>query len=193
MVTAIESQGGLSTSIPSWSWASYKRRAREEARARAGVGRDGRFNAGSMPFPATTTVGWDTATGERRVINAAENDDLVARIARSLHELGVRRGDCVAGFLARRPASLAMPLAVWRLGAIYVPLFTSLGVDAIKVRMEDSGAQCVVTDTVNRVRFGEVEGLLPPIRVLVVDGRGHDGDASLAKYGFDLGGRNEAR
>jgi acetyl-CoA synthetase len=33
-----------------------------------------------------------------------------------------------------------MPLAIWRLGAVYLPLFTAFGPDAINHRVGDAGA-----------------------------------------------------
>lgn len=59
---------------------------------------------------------------------------------------GVGRGDCVAVLMAKSEELLVALLAIWRLGAVHVPLFTAFATPAIKLRMEASGARVVVVD-----------------------------------------------
>ena len=51
--------------------------------------------------------------------------DLSNRFANILHDLGIGQGDRVAGLLPRIPAILPAILGIWKIGALYVPLFTS--------------------------------------------------------------------
>lgn len=92
--------------------------------------------------------------------------DAATRLAGHLHQRGLRAGDRVAGLLPRTPALLVTILAVWRIGAVYQPLFTAFGPKAIEHRLRTAGTRLVITDTVQRSKLDEVP-LAPP--VLTVD------------------------
>ena len=89
---------------------------------------------------------------------------------------GVKPGDRVAGLMGRRPASFALPLALWRLGALYVPLFSGFRRDAIGVRLEDAGVTAVVTDPANRPSLGGIE---KGLTLFMVGGRPTSGEIDL--------------
>ena len=67
------------------------------------------------------------------------------RFASLLQTLGVGKGDCVAGFLPRIPETLVAMLGTWKVGAVYVPIFTGFGPDAIEFRVRHSGARVLCT------------------------------------------------
>jgi acetyl-CoA synthetase len=71
-------------------------------------------------------------------------------LACTLQEAGVRKGDHVAVLLPRSPVLVIALLAVWRCGAIYVPLFTALGPATIDYRISHCRARAVITDDENR-------------------------------------------
>jgi acetyl-CoA synthetase len=64
----------------------------------------------------------------------------------------VRKGDRVAGFLPRVPETLAIMLGAWKAGAVYVPIFTGFGPDAVAYRVRHSGARIVWTHHAHRAR-----------------------------------------
>ena len=64
----------------------------------------------------------------------------------ALIERGVLRGHRVGVLLSQSPLCAAAHIAIWRLGAISVPLFKLFRRDALKSRIEDSGLGVVVTD-----------------------------------------------
>ncbi|MGV9928636.1 AMP-binding protein [Nocardia rhamnosiphila] len=68
------------------------------------------------------------------------------RAAAVLAESGVRRGDRVATVMGKSADLVAVVLGIWRLGAVYVPLFTAFAGDAIGSRLADAGAVVVVAD-----------------------------------------------
>ena len=96
--------------MSSWDW--------QAAARRAGVGRDGSFNAGAIEIGHRRALVWKRAGGAVVPFSGTELQALSGRIASALERFGVRRGDRVAGLLGRRPESFALPLAVWRIGAI---------------------------------------------------------------------------
>jgi acetyl-CoA synthetase len=79
--------------------------------------------------------------------------DRSARLAGSLVELGVRVGDRVAVLMPKSPELLITVLAIWRSGAVHVPLFTAFGPDAVDYRIAHSDAVLVVTDAGNRAKI----------------------------------------
>jgi acetyl-CoA synthetase len=97
------------------------------------------------------------------------------RFAGALKSLGVGKGDRVATFLPKGPELLIASTAIWRLGAVQVPLFATFGERAVSYRLTHSGASVVVTHGTCRARvLGEGVGAL---RVITVEG---DGVAALS-------------
>lgn len=68
------------------------------------------------------------------------------RAAAALARHGVGPGDRVAGLLGKGPDLPALLLGIWRLGAVYVPLFTAFAASTVTDRVIESGARVVVTD-----------------------------------------------
>ncbi|MFJ8234230.1 AMP-binding protein [Ureibacillus sp. NPDC094379] len=73
--------------------------------------------------------------------------------ANVLKATGVTKGSRVAVLLPKGPELIISVLAIWRLGAIHVPLFTAFGPQAIFYRVENSGADIVITDASNRPKL----------------------------------------
>lgn len=63
--------------------------------------------------------------------------DRTARLAAGLHDLGVEAGDVVAVYLPMSAEAVISLLAVARLGAVFVPIFSGYGVDAVATRIEE--------------------------------------------------------
>lgn len=67
------------------------------------------------------------------------------RFAHVLRRLGVEPGDRVAGLMPRIPEALVAIIGTLKLGAIYVPVFTGFGPDAIRFRLDHCRAKILVT------------------------------------------------
>ena len=65
------------------------------------------------------------------------------RCANALAALGIGRGDRVAVLLPQRPETAIAHLAIYKLGAVAVPLFVQFGPDALEHRLADSGAKAL--------------------------------------------------
>ena len=152
----------------SWKW--------EDAARRLGAKRDGGFNAGCVSLTHSASVVWRSDSGIDEFISGETLQRFVGRIANVLSRGGVRRGDRVAGLMGRRPESFAVPLALWRLGAVYVPLFSGFRRDALRVRLEDSGVTAVVVDIANR---STLSGLEENRTLFLVGGRPSSGEVDL--------------
>ncbi|MBR0682839.1 AMP-binding protein [Roseomonas eburnea] len=94
-----------------------------------------------------------------------------ARFAHVLEAYGIGRGDRVAVLLPQGPEAALAHLAIYRLGAIAVPLFQLFGPDALEFRLRDSGAAAIITDDVGLARLAPVRERLGELRlVLNADG-----------------------
>src|SRR3954451_11370258 len=80
------------------------------------------------------------------------------RFAGVLRALGVGRGDRVATLLPKTPELVITTLALWRLGAAHVPLFTAFAPQAVAYRLDDSAAKVVVTASANRAKIAAAPG-----------------------------------
>ncbi|MET7773958.1 AMP-binding protein [Nocardia sp. NPDC005366] len=68
------------------------------------------------------------------------------RVAAVLADAGVGRGDRVATVMGKSTDLVAVALGIWRLGAVYTPLFTAFAREAVGSRLTDAGVVLVVAD-----------------------------------------------
>lgn len=68
------------------------------------------------------------------------------RLANALAAHGIARGDRVGILLPQCPEAVIAHLAIYRLGAIALPLFTLFGPEALAYRLNDSGAKAVISN-----------------------------------------------
>ncbi|GIU89078.1 MAG: hypothetical protein KatS3mg010_0177 [Acidimicrobiia bacterium] len=82
---------------------------------------------------------WEGEEGAVRSLTWTELRALTDRIAAGLAARGVGAGDAVGLFLPMLPETVAALLAVAKLGAIFLPIFSGYGADAVAVRLADAG------------------------------------------------------
>lgn len=92
--------------------------------------------------PALIWIGRD---GAHRCISYRELSEASSRLANVLRRHGVRPGDRVAGMMPRVPEALIAIIGAFKAGAIYVPMFTGFGPDAIRFRLDHSRTGFLVT------------------------------------------------
>jgi acetyl-CoA synthetase len=95
--------------------------------------------------PAQTAVAWEGEEGTTRAWSYRALKVTVQKCAAGLRALGVGKGDAVGLHLPMMPETAAVLLALARIGAVAVPLFTGYGPGAIAERLADVGAVCVFT------------------------------------------------
>lgn len=88
---------------------------------------------------------WVGENGDRLTYTYAELDEQVSRAAAGLRRLGVGAGDVVAIYLPNLPEAVVALLAVPKIGAIVLPLFSGFGAEAVVTRLNDAGAKVVIT------------------------------------------------
>jgi acetyl-CoA synthetase len=93
--------------------------------------------------------------------------DAAERLCGALRELGVAAGDRVAVVLPQRVETIIAHMAIYRLGAVAMPLSMLFGPDALEYRLQDSAAVVAVVDASVLARLGEVAPRCPALRTLV--------------------------
>lgn len=83
--------------------------------------------------------------GDRRAITYAELQREVSKAANALLDLGITKGDRVVIYLPVIPETIIITLAVARIGAIHSLVFGGFSADALRFRVEDTGAKLLVT------------------------------------------------
>jgi acetyl-CoA synthetase len=90
------------------------------------------------------------------------------RCANALAAMGVGPGDRVGVLLPQCPETAIAHLAIYKLGAVALPLFTQFGPDALEHRLGDSGARALITDGENLAKVPK--DLADLATILVVEG-----------------------
>lgn len=123
-------------------------------------------------------------SGDARTLTYGELGAVSRKVAAGLADLGVGPGDHVATLLDKSVEQLVTMVAIWRLGAVQVPLFTAFAAPAIAMRLEASAAAVVVCDEVQRPKLdgvvAEIGDRDPSWRIVTTGQRPPDGDVPFA-------------
>ena len=122
---------------------------------------------------------WHGRDGRRRRMSFDELADASARFAGILVNLGVAKGDRVAVVMPRVPETVIAMLGIWKAGAVYLPIFSAFGPDAIRVRLADAGAKVLVSHGDYRTSLDRLRGSVA--NIIVVDGA----DPAFGEIDFD--------
>jgi acetyl-CoA synthetase len=95
--------------------------------------------------PAALALLAEDEAGTTRRLTYGELEEIVERAAAGLRSIGVLRGTAVGLYLPLVTENAVALLACAKLGAIAVPLFSGFGAEAIRQRLEDSGATVLLT------------------------------------------------
>jgi acetyl-CoA synthetase len=95
--------------------------------------------------PDAPAVVWESEDGNVRTLTYAELRALTDRVAHGLRALGVRERDTVGIFMPMAPETVAAVMAAAKLGAIFVPIFSGFGPDAVATRLADAGTRVLIT------------------------------------------------
>ena len=83
--------------------------------------------------------------GDRRAVTYAQLQREVAQAANALEELGIEAGDRVVVYLPVLVETIAITLACARIGAVHSLVFGGFSAEALRFRVEDTGAKLLVT------------------------------------------------
>ncbi len=143
------------------------------ARYNIGVDACDRWAAAAPDRPAILEVaahgGVETVTYGH--LRAASN-----QLAQALERQGIGRGDRVAILLPQSREVAIAHIAVYKLGAVALPLAALFGADAIGYRLANAGAKAVITNAAGLARIRAIE-VPPESLALIVSTDGPDGTA----------------
>ncbi|HZD06012.1 MAG TPA: acyl-CoA synthetase, partial [Longimicrobiales bacterium] len=108
-------------------------------------------------------------TGGTREYTFGHLAELSNRLANALGGLGITKGDRVGVVLPQRVEAGLTHLAVYKLGAIALPLSGLFGPEALEYRLGDSEAKAVVTDARSLDKVAAVTEALGSVTVICVD------------------------
>ena len=95
------------------------------------------------------------------------------KLARALRCHGIMRGDRVAVLLPQMAEAVAAHVAIYKLGAIAVPLASLFGMDALGYRLTDSDCRAVITNAAGAAKVASIQPR-PPFLELVISTDGAD-------------------
>jgi acetyl-CoA synthetase len=92
-----------------------------------------------------TALIWESESGERAQYTYQELHTRVNACAHFLQQLGIAQGERIIVYMPMIPETIITLLALARLGAVHVVVFSGFSSMALKDRIEDVGAQFIVT------------------------------------------------
>lgn len=137
-------------------------------------------NADRAGYPA---LFYADATGRAASYNFGQLTQACCRFANALAALGIGRGDVVAIAAGQRPETAIAHMAIYRLGAIALPVSRLFGDDALRYRLDHAGARAIVAEKEIAGRLESIRKDLPALRHVIVGGgkaSGHRFDELIA-------------
>ena len=95
--------------------------------------------------PDAEAIVWEGEEGTTRTLTYAQLRAEADGLARLLEHRGVTAGDTVGIYLPMLPETAAAVMAVAKVGAVFVPIFSGYGAEAVRVRLEDAEAKALIT------------------------------------------------
>ncbi len=97
------------------------------------------------PLADRTALVWEGDDGEVRRSTFRELGADVDRLANALRDLGIGKGDRVGIYLPMLPETVVATLACGKIGAIFLPMFSGFGPEALASRLRDGEATLLIT------------------------------------------------
>jgi acetyl-CoA synthetase len=114
---------------------------------------------------------WEGKDGRRLTYTFADLARETSRFASFLTAHGLKKGDRVFFFLNRLPQLYIGVMGALKAGCVAGPLFSAFGPDAIRDRLQDSGAVLLVTEPSLKSRVDQVRQDLPELKTIVLVGK----------------------
>ncbi|HEX5370142.1 MAG TPA: AMP-binding protein, partial [Dehalococcoidia bacterium] len=110
---------------------------------------------------------WEGKGGERETYTFEDMAKLSNKWRNALASLGVKKGDRVFVFLDRIPELYAAVFGTLKAGCVIGPLFSAFGPDAVKDRLENSGAVVLLTSPDLWQKIASIREELPALKHVV--------------------------
>ncbi len=113
---------------------------------------------------------YETEKGQKEQYTFWDLKRLSNKFANGLHAYQIDQGDRVGILLPQCPETAISHIAIYKIGAIAIPLFTLFGTDALEYRLSNSEAKGIITDDANLHKILEIWERLPHLKVVIVTG-----------------------
>ena len=120
--------------------------------------------------PDAVAIRFEAEDGRRTDFSYGELDRDADRLAAALRKLGVGRGDRVALVLPQRFETAVAHIALYRLGAVAMPLSMLFGPDALEYRINDSEARLAIVDESGIANVVAARPLCPKLATVMAVG-----------------------
>ncbi len=97
------------------------------------------------PTDGRVALRWEGEEGAVRTLTYAELRGEVNQAGNALRSLGLGKGDVVGVFMPMTPECVVAMLAIIKIGAIFLPLFSGYGAQAVASRLVDAEAKALFT------------------------------------------------
>lgn len=105
--------------------------------------------------------------------------DRSSRLSAAFVSLGTVRGSRIAILLPQGFETVIAHVAAYKIAAVALPLALLFGSDAIEYRLNDSGAEVVVTNRFGLAKLKDVRGSMPALRHVILVGDAEEGVLSF--------------
>ncbi len=123
--------------------------------------------------PARPAIIQHRADGPPEVATFGDLSHRSNRLANALAAHGVQRGDRVAILLPQSIAAVLGHIAVYKMGAVALPLSILFGAEALEYRLKRAGVKAIITSAASTERIAPLRDRLPDLSlVIAVDGEG---------------------
>lgn len=92
-----------------------------------------------------TAIVWESEDGIVQTYTYAQLSEAVARVANGFKQHGLKKGDIIAIYMPMVPETVIAMMAAAKIGAIYSPIFSGYGTDAVATRLNAAEAKMIVT------------------------------------------------
>lgn len=110
---------------------------------------------------------YENANGDCASYNFGQLKTLSDQFANALSNQGIQRGDRIAIILSQRIETVIAHLAIYKLGAIALPLAILFGPEALEYRLRDSGARIAITDANKYQTLHGLESSLDELELVI--------------------------
>lgn len=116
----------------------------------------------------TKTAIIDITSGDRKDVSFGELKKSSDDLAIYLRSIGIKKGDRVGVLRSQSVWTAAAHIAIWKLGAISVPLFVLFRQDALLTRLENSGAKAIIVDESSIELVEPLQEQLPELTQIIL-------------------------
>ena len=105
--------------------------------------------------------------GTVRTLSFGKMRDLSNKLANFLVKIGAKQQDRIGVMLPQLSETAVTHTAIFKIGAISVPLFTLFGLDALRFRLNDAGIKILFTNQTGVEKISKIREFLPNLEQII--------------------------